>query len=209
MPFLRRNTAPPPTLPVHNGPSRVASCLEWMTTAGSVIFTERDEWKKEWKMVKYSASEHNKPFIKILGERSGCNCQDEEISNFMDQRSSPRGEFETQRVEAFCQGAGQLLGLEVPTRDQQPVNIEEPRAWVSDRNYWLLKDDPAETSRYGNVLGRIGFYNVLRKEVCTISSIGRGYLRLTHHSDIVRVHQERWLGPFDICKLPKMDTDIP
>lgn len=125
-------------------------------------------------MVKYSASEHNKPFIEILGERSGCDCQD--ISNFMNERSSPRGEYETQRVEAFCQGANLILHGPYSTlnRDGQVTDIEEPRAWVSDRNYWLLKDDPTETTRYGNVLGRIDFYNVLRKEVCTISSIGRG-----------------------------------
>ncbi|KAJ4137428.1 hypothetical protein NW768_003015 [Fusarium equiseti] len=115
-------------------------------------------------MVKYSASEHNKPFIEILGERSGCDCQDQEISNFMDQVSSPRGEYETQRVEAFCQDASRLLGLEVTAREQQPVNVEEPRAWISDRNYWLLKDDPTEDSGYGNVLGRIEFYDVLQKE---------------------------------------------
>ncbi|KAI1067962.1 hypothetical protein LB507_004501 [Fusarium sp. FIESC RH6] len=162
MPFLRRNTAPSPTLPIHNGPSRVASYLDWMTTASSVIWTERDEWKKQYKIVKYSASEHNKPFIEVLAERSGWDCQ--EISNFMDQRSSPRGEYEAQRVEAFCKGAEGLLGPGVPNRDQQLMNDEEPRAWVSDRNYWLLKDDPTTTFRHGNVLGRIDFYNILQKE---------------------------------------------
>lgn len=202
MPFLRRNTAPSPTLPIHNGPSRVASYLDWMTTASSVIWTERDEWKKQYKIVKYSASEHNKPFIEVLAERSGWDCQ--EISNFMDQRSSPRGEYEAQRVEAFCKGAEGLLGPGVPNRDQQLMNDEEPRAWVSDRNYWLLKDDPTTTFRHGNVLGRIDFYNILQKEVRTILYIGREFLHLTHHSDTVRIYRETWLGPFDICKLPPM-----
>lgn len=168
MPFLRRNTAPPPTLPLHNGPSRVSSYLDWVTTATSSIFTEQDEWKKQYKIVKYSASEHNKPFIEVLKERTGCDCQ--EIQNFMDQHSSPRGEYELQRVEAFCQGADRFFDETVPIlpRDQQLVDDEEPRAWVSDRNYWLLKD--GATTLYGDVLGRILFYNVLNNEVCTICS---------------------------------------
>lgn len=200
MQFLRRQTVPSPTLPIHNGPSRVSSCLDWMATATSVMFTEQDEWKKQYKMVKYSASEHNKSLIEVLKERNGNDF--DEISPFMNQHPSNRGEQETQRVEAFCEGFDMVLHGSDTTliRGHKLANIEEPRAWVSDRNYWLLKDNPTETSRHGNVLGRIDLYNILRKEVCPDFSISTGYPHLTHHSDFVRVQQERWLGPFGKCK---------
>jgi len=145
-----------------------------MSTATSVIWTEQDEWKKQYKLVKYAPSEHNKPFTQVLRERNGCDYPD--ISTIMDQHSSVRGDYETLRVEAFCQGADQVLFGADPTlmRDHQLANIEEPRAWVSDRNYWLLKDDRKDVSLYGNVLSRLDLYKVLQNEVCAISFYNTG-----------------------------------
>jgi hypothetical protein len=181
MSFLRRNTAPSPTLPVHNGPPRVASrYFDWVATATSAIWTEQDEWKKQYRIIKYSASEHNKPFTEILRERNGYDCP--EISFVMERHPSTRGEHETLCVEAFCQGAELvLLGLD-PTqiRDHQLANVEEPKAWVSDRNYWLLRDAATETPLYGNILGRLEFYKVLQNEVritfLSLSNIATDFL---------------------------------
>jgi hypothetical protein len=145
-----------------------------MAAATSVIWAEQDEWKKQYKMVNNSASEHNKRFEDLLRERSGCDSLD--VSTFMDQHPSTRGEQETPCIEAFCQGAYMVLHEpdSILIRDHQVTDIEEPRAWVSDRNYWLLKDDATGAPLYGNALGRIEFYKVLQNEVCTISSINRG-----------------------------------
>jgi hypothetical protein len=167
MSFIRRNTAPPPTLPVHNGHSRIASrYFGWVATATSVIWTEQDEWKKQYKMAKYSASEHNKPFTEMLRERNGYDCP--EVSFVMDRHPSTRGEHETLCVEAFTQGADWVLLGNDPTttRGHQLANVEEPKAWISDRNYWLLRDAAADPLPYENILGRHEFYKVLQNEVC-------------------------------------------
>lgn len=166
MPFLRRNTAPPPNLPVHNYPPGVPSrYFDWVATATSVIWTEQDEWKKQYRMVKYSASEHNRPFTEMLRERNGYDCP--EISFVMDRHPSTRGERETLCVEAFCQGADLVLDGIDPTEllGHQLANVDEPKAWISDRNYWLLRDIGAENPLYENVLGRLEFYKVLQNEV--------------------------------------------
>ncbi|KAL3605904.1 hypothetical protein FPOAC2_00855 [Fusarium poae] len=165
MSFIRRNTAPPPTLPVHNGHSRIASrYFGWVATATSVIWTEQDEWKKQYKMAKYSASEHNKPFTEMLRERNGYDCP--EVSFVMDRHPSTRGEHETLCVEAFTQGADWVLLGNDPTttRGHQLANVEEPKAWISDRNYWLLRDAAADPLPYENILGRHEFYKVLQNE---------------------------------------------
>ncbi|CAG1995314.1 unnamed protein product [Fusarium graminearum] len=165
MPFLRRNTAPPPNLPVHNYPPGVPSrYFDWVATATSVIWTEQDEWKKQYRMVKYSASEHNRPFTEMLRERNGYDCP--EISFVMDRHPSTRGERETLCVEAFCQGADLVLDGIDPTEllGHQLANVDEPKAWISDRNYWLLRDIDAENPLYENVLGRLEFYRVLQNE---------------------------------------------
>lgn len=165
MPPTRKNRAP-----------SASSFTDWVAQSTTdllgILGTEKDEWKKQLAKRKISAAELNKPFTQVLRERNGYDCP--EIYAFMDWSASY--ENETSCVEAFCQGADRLLlEPEVPTQDQQLVHVEEPRAWVSDRNYWLHRDDPTGTSLYGNVLGRTDFYNVLQKEVCAISSTGRGY----------------------------------
>lgn len=172
MPFLRRTTSPPPTLPVYNDTPRATSVFDRVFTYTSelrgTIFAEQDEWKKQCrkiKNVKYSASEHNKPFTEVLTERAEEDCP--EISTVMNLHPSIRGGYETLCVEAFCKGAELvLLGIH-PSQAQgsQLAEVQEPKAWVSDRNYWLLKDGASDTSFYGNVLDRVKFYEVLQIEV--------------------------------------------
>lgn len=85
----------------------------------------------------------------------------------MDRHPSTRGERETLCVEAFCQGADLVLDGIDPTEllGHQLANVDEPKAWISDRNYWLLRDIDAENPLYENVLGRLEFYRVLQNEV--------------------------------------------
>ncbi|GKU19319.1 unnamed protein product [Fusarium langsethiae] len=155
----------PSSTNLHNGTSRVTSrYFDWVATATSVIWTEQDEWKKQYKMVKYSASEHNRPFTEMLRERNGYECA--EISFVMDRHPSTRGEHETLCVEAFCQGAEAVLLESDPSsiRGHQLSNVDEPKAWISDRNYWLLRDAVPRTLLYENILGRMEFYQVLQNE---------------------------------------------
>lgn len=162
---LRRNTTLPIASPAHSKFSRAASYYDWVKGA---IWDGPDEWRDQSKIDRYkiSAVEHNKPFVEVIKERSGYDFS--EISAFMDRNPGLlHWEHDTLCVEAFCQGADEILDNPVQDRaqDNQLTKENGPEAWVSDRNYWLSQDGIAQEHWYGQVLDRLGFYQVLKNEV--------------------------------------------
>jgi hypothetical protein len=92
----------------------------------------------------------------------------DEISAFMDRHpTSFRSANDKLCVEAFCKGASFLLDNSniFAIQNFHLAHIDEPKAWVSDRNYWLSQDGAAVGTWYGNVLGRHDLYKVLQNEV--------------------------------------------
>ncbi|KAF5252998.1 hypothetical protein FANTH_2085 [Fusarium anthophilum] len=64
----------------------------------------------------------------------------------------------------FCENAhGVLDGPDQERRqDSQSSQVEDPKAWVADRNYWLCRDVMAQNRLYGPVLSRLELYQFLK-----------------------------------------------
>ncbi|KAF5607039.1 arginyl-trna synthetase [Fusarium subglutinans] len=172
MQLLRRNRTLPITSPAHSKFSRAASYYDWVKDA---IWDVPDEWRDQSKIDRYkiSAVEHNKPFVEVIKERSGYDFS--EISAFMDRNPGLfHWEHDTLCVQAFCQGADEILDNPNPDRAQDSQLLKEngPEAWVSDRNYWLSQDGIAQEHWYGQVLDRLGFYQVLKNERFRLNTEG-------------------------------------
>ncbi|KAF5603050.1 arginyl-trna synthetase [Fusarium pseudocircinatum] len=150
----------------------IPSYYDWVKGA---IWDGPDEWRDQSRIDRYkiSAVEHNKPFVEVIKERSGYDFS--EISAFMDRNPGLlHWEHDTLCVEAFCQGADEIL--DNPDADRAPdgqlSKEDRPEAWVSDRNYWLSQDGIAQEHWYGQVLDRLGFYQVLKNERFRLNSTG-------------------------------------
>ncbi|CAJ0545386.1 Ff.00g088590.m01.CDS01 [Fusarium sp. VM40] len=99
----------------------------------------------------------------------------DEISAFMDRHpTSYRSTNDKFYLEAFCKGASFLLDNSNihALQNFHLAHIDEPKAWVSDRNYWLSQDGAAVSTWYGNVLGRHDLYKVLQNERFRDNSAG-------------------------------------
>ncbi|KAF4970052.1 hypothetical protein FSARC_2870 [Fusarium sarcochroum] len=68
-------------------------------------------------------------------------------------------------IESFCHGASFILDSSVPAeiRSNTFEDTQEPRAWVSDRNY-TLEGLPTPERDYGRVLDSIELYSVLQRK---------------------------------------------
>ncbi|KAG5796906.1 hypothetical protein H9Q69_004021 [Fusarium xylarioides] len=172
MQLLRRNKTLPITSPAHSKFSRAASYYDWVKGA---IWDGPDEWRDQSRIDRYriSAVEHNKPFVEVIKERSGYDIS--EISAFMDRNPGLlHWEHDTLCVEAFCRGAEEILENPDPdsTQDDQLTKGTGPEAWVSDRNYWFSQDGISKDHWYDEVLGHLGFYQVLKNERFRLNSAG-------------------------------------
>ncbi|KAF4945590.1 hypothetical protein FGADI_11846 [Fusarium gaditjirri] len=172
MQLLRRNKTLPIASPAHSKFSRAASYYDWVKGA---IWDGPDEWRDQSSIDRYkiSAVEHNKPFVDVIKERSGHDFS--EISAFMDRNPGLlHWEHDTLCVEAFCQGAHEILDNPDPDRAEGNQLSKEngPEAWVSDRNYWLTQDGIAQEHWYGTMLDHLKFYQVLKNERFRLNSAG-------------------------------------
>ncbi|KAF6530122.1 hypothetical protein HZS61_001434 [Fusarium oxysporum f. sp. conglutinans] len=172
MELLRRNKTLPTTSPTHGKFSRAASYYDWVKGA---IWDAQDEWRDQSRVGRYkiAVGEHNRPFIEVIRERSEYDLP--LISAFMDRTPGLlHWEHDTLCVEAFCESAHNILdGPDQERRqDSQSSHLDEPKAWVSDRNYWLCRDGMAQERLYGSVLSRLELYQFLRRERFRLNSAG-------------------------------------
>ncbi|KAF5689472.1 arginyl-trna synthetase [Fusarium circinatum] len=172
MQLLRRNKTLPTTSPTHGKFSHAASYYDWVKGA---IWDVQDEWRDQSRVGRYKIAvvEHNRPFIDVIRERSEYDLP--LISTLMDRTPGLlHWEQDTLCVEAFCENAhGILNGLDQERRqDSQASQVEEPKAWVSDRNYWLCRDGMAQDKLYGPVLSRLELYQFLKRERFRLNSAG-------------------------------------
>ncbi|KAF4343204.1 arginyl-trna synthetase [Fusarium beomiforme] len=82
---------------------------------------------------------------------------------------------DTLRVEAFCEGADKILDAPGPDNTQESQlssEVEGPKAWVSDRNYWMIEDGIDQEHWYDSDLDHLGFYRVLQSERFRVNSAG-------------------------------------
>lgn len=132
--------------------------LEWFS------WNQQDEWERLSQTAKVSVSVENRPFIDIIMEVLP---EASEIPIFfLPRMSSARWERRVLYIEKFCAGApfainGPVLG---DAEDPMFKNIQEPKAWVSDRNFAHEGFPPPQRVR-GRVLGPTAFYEVLQKKV--------------------------------------------
>ncbi|WKT39782.1 hypothetical protein QSH57_001601 [Fusarium oxysporum f. sp. vasinfectum] len=172
MELLRRNKTLPTTSPTHGKFSRAASYYDWVKGA---IWDAQDEWRDQSRVGRYkiAVGEHNRPFIEVIRERSEYDLP--LISAFMDRTPGLlHWEHDTLCVEAFCESAHNILdGPDQERRqDSHSSHLDEPKAWVSDRNYWLCRDGMAQERLYGSVLSRLELYQFLRRERFRLNSAG-------------------------------------
>lgn len=170
-PLRHSQTLPVPPQELQTSP-RPNRYLNWVATATNelrgAIWNRSDEWRNQSSIDsrRISASEHNKPFFEDLKWKTGVEM--DEISAFMDRHpTSYRSTNDKFYLEAFCKGASFLLDNSNihALQNFHLAHIDEPKAWVSDRNYWLSQDGAAVSTWYGNVLGRHDLYKVLQNEV--------------------------------------------
>ncbi|RKL08733.1 hypothetical protein BFJ70_g16746 [Fusarium oxysporum] len=131
-------------------------CIDWY---------QHDGWNKRFgRKIRLLGSEENRAFLDMIREHvPGFS----EVPVFiLPDPSSRRWERIALQIEWFCEGASFVLDRSVPDDAENPTfeDVQEPRAWVSDRNC-APEGLPPPQRVYGKVLNCIELYAVLQKKV--------------------------------------------